>query len=78
MLTRYTHSIQYVHYVMVTLVDELMNSGKTIRADWEETWYDDVIMDTLTIYVSETNSEEEELDYKTLLHTRAIRLGQIH
>jgi hypothetical protein len=72
-------TVHYIHYVMATVADELMNTGKTIRADWSETQTDIVLTHSLKIYVTEKDSTKEvELDFNTLLHNRATRLGQIH
>ena len=72
-------TIQYVHYLMITLTDELAPTSKSLRADWAEGWNNDVIMKSIRIYVSNKGSEEEsQLDYDTLLYARATRLGQIH
>jgi hypothetical protein len=72
-------TVHYIHYVMATVADELMNTGKTIRADWSETKTDIVLTHSLKIYVTEKDSTKEvELDFNTLLHNRATRLGQIH
>ena len=71
-------TVQYIHYVIAAMADELEKNGKSFRADWREN-RNVIDMDSLKVYVSEKDSNVEAvLDYDTVLHSRATRLGQIH
>jgi|TARA_B110000240_G_C13403102_1_gene411893 hypothetical protein len=72
-------TVQYIHYVIATVADELEHTGKRFRADWRENQHDVIDMESLKVFVSEKDSNVEAvLDYDGILYNRATRLGQIH